>query len=56
LTQGQYENRDVFTSLDIAWELLRIFPPELLKKIPQKIKDLYYVRDETVNKAAAALK
>merc|ERR1712054_684133 len=48
LAQGPYEMRDVFTSLDIAWELLRIFPPDLLKKIPQKIKDLYYVRDETV--------
>merc|ERR1712224_755188 len=39
LTQGPYENRDIFTSLDIAWELPRIFQPELLKKIPAKIKD-----------------
>merc|ERR1712216_789227 len=45
LAQGQYENRDIFTSLDVAWELLRIFQPELLKKIPAKIKDKYYVRD-----------
>merc|ERR1711918_71271 len=45
IAQGQYENRDIFTSLDIAWELLRIFQPELLKKIPQKIKDLYYDRE-----------
>merc|ERR1719379_1935752 len=44
LTQGPYENRDIFTSLDIAWELLRIFPPELLKKIPAKLKDKYYDR------------
>merc|ERR1719277_1691699 len=28
LTQGPYENRDIFTSLDIAWTLLRIFPQE----------------------------
>merc|ERR1712039_662126 len=56
LAQGPYENRDIFTSLDIAWELLRIFQPELLKKIPQKVKDLYYVREELVQKAAAALK
>merc|ERR1712188_34510 len=34
VAQGQYENRDIFTSLAIAWELLRIFPQELLKKIP----------------------
>merc|ERR1712161_87582 len=39
LAQGPYENRDIFTSLDVAWTLLRIFPQELLKKIPQKIKD-----------------
>jgi len=45
LTQGPYENRDIFTSLDIAWELLRIFQPELLKKIPAKIKDKYYDRE-----------
>merc|ERR1711862_276447 len=44
LSQGPYENRDIFTSLDIAWELLRIFPPELLKKIPAKLKDKYYDR------------
>merc|ERR1719353_2542369 len=56
LNQGPYENRDIFTSLDIAWELLRIFQPELLKKIPAKIKDQYYVREELVQKAAAALK
>merc|ERR1719313_3087718 len=43
--QGPYENRDIFNSLDIAWDLLRIFQPELLKKIPAKIKDLYYDRE-----------
>merc|ERR1712021_44147 len=45
LAQGPYENRDIFTSLDIAWSLLRISPPELLKKVPQKIKDAFYDRD-----------
>ncbi|CAK0858567.1 unnamed protein product [Prorocentrum cordatum] len=28
LSQGPYENRDIFTSLDLAWTLLRIFPQE----------------------------
>eukprot|EP00913_Durusdinium_trenchii_P007865 g7381.t1 len=51
LTQGAYENRDVFTSLDIAWTLLRIFPQELLKKIPQKLKDKYYDREKEIQKA-----
>merc|ERR1712113_881526 len=49
LAQGPYENRDVFTSLDIAWTLLRIFPQELLKKIPDKIKNVYYDRDAKVH-------
>merc|ERR1711935_848900 len=35
LMQGPYQNRHIVDSLDIAWELLRIFQPELLKKIPQ---------------------
>merc|ERR1712070_885414 len=39
LAQGPYENRDIFESLDVAWRLLRIFPKELLKKLPAKIKD-----------------
>merc|ERR1712117_15402 len=51
LAQGAYENRDVFTSLDIAWTLLRIFPQELLKKIPQKIKDQYYDREKEIQQA-----
>jgi len=52
IAQGPYENRDIFTSLDIAWTLLRIFPVELLKKIPQKIKDSFYDRDNEIQKGA----
>jgi V-type H+-transporting ATPase subunit B len=33
ITQGPYETRSIFKSLDIAWDLLRIFPPEKLKKV-----------------------
>merc|ERR1719409_408925 len=36
INQGAYENRDIFTSLDIAWELLRIFPEDMLKKVPKE--------------------
>ena len=54
IQQGPYENRDVFTTLDVAWELLRIFPEDLLKKLPAKIKKEYYPRDNEVQKAAAA--
>merc|ERR1711953_553156 len=56
LSQGPYENRDIFTSLDIAWTLLRIFPQELLKKIPQKIKDQFYDRESEIQKAVQSLK
>merc|ERR1712176_579040 len=56
LAQGPYENRDVFISLDIAWTLLRIFPQELLKKIPQKIKDQFYDRESEIQKAVASMK
>jgi V-type H+-transporting ATPase subunit B len=54
LTQGAYENRDIFQSLDIAWELLRLFPENLLKKIPKKIKDEYHPRDKEVSRAVLA--
>merc|ERR1719265_116477 len=50
--QGPYEMRDIFNSLDIAWELLRIFPEDMLKKLPKKIKDEYYPRDKEIMKAA----
>lgn len=45
ITQGAYENRSVFDSLDIGWELLRIFPKEMLKRIPRNIINEYYPRD-----------
>uniref|UniRef100_A0A0N5AHY8 Vacuolar proton pump subunit B n=1 Tax=Syphacia muris TaxID=451379 RepID=A0A0N5AHY8_9BILA len=44
ISQGNYENRTVFESLDIGWELLRIFPREMLKRIPVNILDKYYPR------------
>merc|ERR1712241_812613 len=55
LSQGPYENRSVFDSLDIAWTLLRIFPQELLKKIPQKIKDQFYDREQEIQQAVKAM-
>jgi V-type H+-transporting ATPase subunit B len=36
IAQGQYEKRTIFKSLDLAWNLLRIFPREKLKKINKK--------------------
>jgi len=39
-----YEQRTIFKSLDLAWNLLRIFPREKLKKINSKTLDKYYQR------------
>lgn len=44
IAQGVYENRTVFESLDIGWQLLRIFPRDMLKRIPQKTLDEFYDR------------
>merc|ERR1719447_1824444 len=44
ISQGQYQKRTIFESLDLAWELLRIFKRESLKKVSKKILDKYYPR------------
>jgi V-type H+-transporting ATPase subunit B len=43
-SQGHYENRTIFESLEIGWSLLRIFPKEMLKRIPQDILAEFYPR------------
>jgi len=48
LTQGAYENRSIFDSLDIAWSLLRTFPPEMLKQITPKVRQEFYTRATAV--------
>lgn len=44
ITQGPYEKRSVEEGLDQAWELLRIYPRDLLNRIPKKILDEFYQR------------
>lgn len=44
---GHYEKRTIFESLDIGWQLLRIFPKEMLKRIPQSTLAKYYQRAST---------
>merc|ERR1712070_1279134 len=56
VAQGPYQNRDIFESLNVAWRLLRIFPKELLKKIPAKIKDEYWDWKDDVKAAEQALR
>ncbi|KAL9644550.1 hypothetical protein ABK040_009414 [Willaertia magna] len=44
LAQGFNESRTIFDSLDKAWDLLRIFPKELLTRIAENIKNEFYDR------------
>ncbi|KJE89441.1 vacuolar ATP synthase subunit B, variant [Capsaspora owczarzaki ATCC 30864] len=49
IAQGPYDGRTIFDSLEIGWNLLRIFPKELLKRIPEKVINEFYARDSRVN-------
>ncbi|KAK1999975.1 V-type ATPase [Colletotrichum falcatum] len=44
ISQGQYEARTIYESLDLAWSLLRLYPKELLNRIPAKILNEFYQR------------
>lgn len=52
LQQGPYEGRDIFQSLDIAWELLRTFPEDMLKKIKEDLLRKYYPRTKYMESQA----
>jgi V/A-type H+-transporting ATPase subunit B len=40
--QGTLENRDIITSLDLGWDLLKMFPREELDRIDTKILETYF--------------
>lgn len=44
ITQSAYESRTIYESIDLAWGLLRIYPKELLNRIPKKVLDEFYQR------------
>jgi len=46
VTQDPYENRDIYGSLNLAWELLEAFPPKDLKQITENTVDKFYKRDK----------
>uniref|UniRef100_A0A8D3CFZ2 Vacuolar proton pump subunit B n=1 Tax=Scophthalmus maximus TaxID=52904 RepID=A0A8D3CFZ2_SCOMX len=48
IAQGPYDNRTVYETLDIGWQLLRIFPKEMLKRIPQSTLAEFYPRESAV--------
>lgn len=53
LTQGYYESRTIFDSLDIAWSLLRTFPKEMLGRITEGTMKEYYNRDRAAPGSSA---
>jgi len=44
ISQSAYESRTIYESLDLAWSLLRIYPKELLNRIPTKVINEFYQR------------
>lgn len=50
IAQGAYESRTIFESLDLAWSLLRIYPKELLNRIPAKVISEFYARSGSKGK------
>jgi len=44
ISQSAYESRTIYESIDLAWNLLRIYPKELLNRIPAKILNEFYQR------------
>jgi len=46
VNQGEYDNRTIQNSLSKAWEILKLFPRDLLNKINEKAKQEFY--DEKV--------
>lgn len=43
----------MFESLDLGWKLLRIFPKEMLKRIPQSVLEEFYSREGAPQDAAS---
>ena len=50
LQQGKYEKRDIFRSLEGAWDLLRLFERKSLSKISKGLLDQYYLRKGAVER------
>lgn len=48
INQGNFTNRSIFESLDLAWDLLRTFPQNLLGKISYNLREKYYGRKQTL--------
>ena len=52
VNQGPYENRTIFDTLEIAWGLLRTFPKDMLKRIPEKTLAGFYARSSYITEGS----
>jgi V-type H+-transporting ATPase subunit B len=50
LQQGKYEKRDIFRSLEGAWDLLRLFERKSLSKTNDDMLNKYYLRKSAVQR------
>lgn len=50
IAQDRYENRSIYDSIDLAWELLRKFPKDELTKISPDIREKYFPREKEIQK------
>ncbi|OOB77380.1 MAG: V-type ATP synthase subunit B [Epulopiscium sp. Nuni2H_MBin003] len=46
IAQGQHENRSIFETLDIGWEVLSVLPVTELDRIPEDLIEKYYQKGE----------
>lgn len=44
VSQGEYENRSIEQTLEIGWELLRMFPRSELKRVREEYLEKYWVK------------
>jgi len=51
INQGEYENRNIEETLNIAWKLLSILPEKALTRIHEEYIEKYYVKTETATKS-----
>merc|ERR1711935_309739 len=47
--QGAGDNRSIWKSLDLSWDMLNVFPPNKLGKIEKKYIDQYYENKDGLN-------
>lgn len=53
ICQGELENRDIFETLDLGWDLLKLLPRDEMKRIDPKRLDKYWPEDGSARAEAS---